>query len=220
MHSKRLLIAALITLSLLSCACERAQDTPAPTPKPSNTPSTPPASTSTTPSTAAATLTTLTTPTTQQTPTPNGEVDEASLPTLIDVTAPEALAAILAPGAQATVVNVWATWCSPCVEEFPYLVQLHRNYADKGLRVVLISFDCERQTKATRQFLQKNNVTFPTYRRAGKDQLFIEGLSPSWSGALPLTLIYDSAGKLRRAWEREATYEEFEDAVLKVLSPQ
>jgi thiol-disulfide isomerase/thioredoxin len=217
MHPKRLLIATVITLSLLSYACERAQNTPAPTPSPSNAPNTPSALTSTTPSTAAATPTT---PQTPQTPTPNDAVDEASLPTLIDVTAPEALAAILAPGAQATVVNVWATWCSPCVEEFPYLVQLHRNYADKGLRVVLISFDSERQTKATRQFLQKNNVTFPTYRRAGKDQLFIEGLSPSWSGALPLTLIYDSAGKLRRAWEREATYAEFEEAVLKVLSPQ
>lgn len=142
---------------------------------------------------------------------------DSSKPVLIDATAPEILTAATAPGASVTIVNVWATWCSPCVEEFPYLIQLHKNYKDKGLRLVLVSFDYEKQTNAVLQFLQKNGVTFPTYRRSGPDQTFITELAASWTGSLPLTLIYDGQGKLRRAWERDATYQEFEEATLKIL---
>src|SRR5687768_14180878 len=39
------------------------------------------------------------------------------------------------------VVNYWATWCAPCVEEFPDLVKLQNSYRDKGLVVIGVSMD-------------------------------------------------------------------------------
>jgi thiol-disulfide isomerase/thioredoxin len=172
------------------------------------------------PSQASSTSATLNTTPSNQTPptTPHEKTTRDDNPALIDVTAPEALEVIHAPGARATLVNVWATWCSPCIEEFPSLVQLQRNYKDKGVRFVLISFDSERQVKSVQRFLTEQKVTFPTYRRAGKDQPFIEGLSPTWSGALPLTLIFDAQGNLHTAWEREATYQEFDAALQGALT--
>src|SRR6187402_2506401 len=52
---------------------------------------------------------------------------------------PAILAAIKAPGAQAVLVNVWATWCEPCREEMPDLVRFYRDHRAQGLRLVLIS---------------------------------------------------------------------------------
>ena len=133
---------------------------------------------------------------------------------------PEAiLAAVRAPGAQAVLVNVWATWCIPCRDEFPDLVRLERDYRDRGLRVVFVSADFEDQTTAARDFLARHGVDYPTYLKTGDDMKFIDALSPAWTGALPATVIYDGGGK--RVWfhEGKADYATFERHVLEVLKP-
>src|SRR3954468_1150672 len=58
---------------------------------------------------------------------------------------PAILAAVKAPGAQAVLVNVWATWCEPCREEMPELVIFYRDNRGQGLRLVLISADDDDQ---------------------------------------------------------------------------
>ena len=58
---------------------------------------------------------------------------------------PAILAAVKAPGAQAVLVNVWATWCEPCREEMPDLVRFYRDHRAEGLRLVLISADDDDQ---------------------------------------------------------------------------
>src|SRR5262245_714081 len=75
---------------------------------------------------------------------------------------PAAAEAILAevkkPGAAATLVNVWATWCGPCVEEFPDLLHVAREFAPKGLRLVLVSVDFSDTDKEIAEFLTKQGV--------------------------------------------------------------
>jgi thiol-disulfide isomerase/thioredoxin len=134
--------------------------------------------------------------------------------TILPATAADIVAAAQSPGAQVTLVNVWATWCAPCREEFPDLLRLEQTYRDRGLRLLLVSADFEDQLIEARRFLAAHGVRDTTYFKREQDMAFIDGLDPRWSGALPATLIYDSTGRLTSFWEGRADYAKFETAVL------
>lgn len=139
-------------------------------------------------------------------------------PALRPATAARVLEEVRRPGAAIVLVNVWATWCMPCREEFPDLVKLQRKYASKGLRLVLVSADFDdRREEQVRSFLSKQGVDFPSFLKEGDDMEFIDGLEPKWSGALPVTLIYDAKGEKRRFWEGSASFATMERNVLEVL---
>ena len=108
---------------------------------------------------------------------------------------------VSAPGARLVLLNVWATWCAPCREEFPELLRLGREYRGRGLRLVLVSGDFDSELPAVRGFLAAHGVDFLTYLKQGADMPFIEGLDARWSGALPATVLYDGGG--RTLWFRE-----------------
>ena len=59
-------------------------------------------------------------------------------------------------------LNFWATWCPPCVEETPSLNRLHQELSDRGLVVLGVSVDEQKQ--AYDEFLQRFGITFPTVR--------------------------------------------------------
>ena len=63
-------------------------------------------------------------------------------------------------GGRLLVLNFWATWCPPCIEEMPSLDQLHKMLKDSGLVVLGISIDEEEE--AYRSLLQRLNVSFLT----------------------------------------------------------
>jgi thiol-disulfide isomerase/thioredoxin len=133
------------------------------------------------------------------------------------VTAQELLKVVRDSGAKVVLVNVWATWCGPCQEEFPDLVRVARDYQAKGLKVLLVSADMESDLPQVKKFLAEHGVNFPTYLQAEKDQEFVNGIEPRWTGAIPATFIYDGTGKLSEFWERKASYAEFEQEVRKFL---
>ncbi len=120
-------------------------------------------------------------------------------------------------GDKAVLVNVWATWCAPCIEEFPYLVELQQKYQDQ-LQVVFVSADFPAQRNRALEFLRDQNVDWTTYFKTGKDQPFIEALSDQWSGALPFTKVLDKQGKLVGSWEQGAEYEKFERFIKKAIN--
>lgn len=120
-------------------------------------------------------------------------------------------------GDKAVLVNVWATWCAPCIEEFPYLVDLQQKYEGQ-LQVVFVSADFPSQRNKALDFLQEHDVDWTTYFKTGKDQPFIEALSDDWSGALPFTKILDTQGKLVASWEQGAKYDKFERYIKKAIN--
>jgi cytochrome c biogenesis protein CcmG, thiol:disulfide interchange protein DsbE len=61
---------------------------------------------------------------------------------------------------QVVVLNVWATWCGPCVREMPGLQELHEDYADAGLVVVGASVDRGQAEASVRRFLEARDLTF------------------------------------------------------------
>ena len=91
------------------------------------------------------------------------------------------------------VVNFWASWCGPCVEEMPSLAQLHREYAKKGVEFVGLGVDSDKNVKA---FLQKVPVDYPVYviGFGGADLARAFGNN---AGGLPFTVVIDAKGNIR-----------------------
>lgn len=71
----------------------------------------------------------------------------------------EGAPATAADGGALTLVNVWATWCTSCREEFADLERLHRDYAPRGVRVVAVSVD-ESSDERVARFARREGVTF------------------------------------------------------------
>ncbi len=152
-------------------------------------------------------------------PWPRAAAAEASrAPELLPATAARVLEEARRPGASAVLVNVWATWCDPCREEFPDLMKLRQNWAGRGLRLVLVSGDFDADRAEVLRFLTTHGVDFPTFIKAGGDMDFIDGLHRRWSGAIPASFLYDSAGRLHKFWEGKADYATLERRVEEVVS--
>jgi len=119
---------------------------------------------------------------------------------------------------RALVINVWATWCLPCREEFPDLVKLAEDY-DKKIRVVGISVDeADELDSKVIPFLKDQNAEFENYLiKLADPEDFINLLNKDWSGAIPATFIYDNKGKQNESLIGKQSYELFEKAIKKVI---
>lgn len=105
--------------------------------------------------------------------------------------------AVAAQKGKVTVVNLWATWCGPCVQEFPDLVKLHNKYKAKGLSFISVTIDDPEAKAQVVSFINKQNASFPVYmRRTGEVEPFIFPLDRNWTGAVPTTYIFNKQGKL------------------------
>lgn len=89
------------------------------------------------------------------------------------------------------VINFWATWCKPCVKELPYFEALQKQYEGKELQVYLISFDdVENLETRVKPFIEKRKISSVVKLLDETDyNAFIDKIDPSWSGAIPATLI-------------------------------
>jgi len=132
---------------------------------------------------------------------------------IVPVSAAQVREVVAAARGNVVLLNVWATWCNPCREEFPHLMRLQRDLAAQGFSLVLVSADFDSQLPKVSEFLAGHGVDFPIYRRVGSDAEFIDGIDPRWSGALPATFLYDRGGTLRDFWEGQLSYEGFLERV-------
>jgi thiol-disulfide isomerase/thioredoxin len=96
-----------------------------------------------------------------------------------------------------TVVDFWATWCAPCRERFPHMVELHDRYRDRGVRFISMSLDDRDDKGAVEQakaFLTEQKATFENY-------LMDENITDSFEKldllSIPAVMIYGRDGRLR-----------------------
>lgn len=90
------------------------------------------------------------------------------------------------------VVNFWATWCAPCVKEFPYFDEAAKIYSGKKVKFLMVSLDFPNQIeKSLKPFVKsRTNLLQVVLLDDPKQNEWINKVNPDWSGALPATLIY------------------------------
>jgi len=93
------------------------------------------------------------------------------------------------------VVNFWATWCPPCVEEMPDLQRAHDEYADRGVTVVGLGID---SPAALQRFRDQHGLSLPLFA-AGAAGSELGRTLGNPSGALPYTILVDRKGRIVRS---------------------
>ncbi|MDX2041301.1 MAG: TlpA family protein disulfide reductase [Acidobacteriota bacterium] len=104
---------------------------------------------------------------------------------------------IKASAGKVLVVNFWATWCGPCVAEFPEFVKLTDEYKSKGVRFVHITADDMSDLKKAVAFLKAQKSNADQFIQDTDDpQQMIDAVFKDWPGTLPATFVYDKTGKM------------------------
>ena len=117
-------------------------------------------------------------------------------------------------GDTAFVVNFWATWCGPCVNELPDFDRLGVDYKRDKLKVLLISMDYKsKRTTSVLPFIKRKGIKSEVFVLDEKDpQVYINRIDSSWSGGLPATLMWKKGR--RTFFEKELRYPELKKEYL------
>jgi thiol-disulfide isomerase/thioredoxin len=118
------------------------------------------------------------------------------------------------------VVTFWATWCEPCRDEFPLLVELQKQYAPQGLAIFGVSLDDDADMNLVRRFLTRNQPGFSNYRqKPGIDvDAFYRGVNPAWTGTMPETIFYGRDGRIIGHFVGSQPRAAFEEGIRQVLA--
>ena len=96
-----------------------------------------------------------------------------------------------------TLINVWATWCGPCVTEFPDLVEINLMYRNRDFEFITISADNLAKKEKVHEFLRKKHASGRNYIFNGTDNYaLIEAVDENWQGAIPYTMLIKPDGEI------------------------
>jgi len=118
------------------------------------------------------------------------------------------------------VINFWATWCGPCVKEIPYYEQITRNYANKKVKVILVSLDFAKTYKEVLiPFIEKRNLKSEILLlNDPNSNEWIDKIDKDWTGSIPATLVYTKTS--RSFYEKSFTYNELDSLISHKLSKE
>lgn len=106
------------------------------------------------------------------------------------------------------ILNIWATWCPPCREEIPSLIQLQKKFNSKGLQIIGVSVDEDNSEKVVADFIRNFGINYPVTIDDGTVQEEYGPLS-----VIPTTYILDRSGYIRYYAPGYLEYEQLEEAV-------
>jgi peroxiredoxin/thiol-disulfide isomerase/thioredoxin len=139
------------------------------------------------------------------------------------------------PSGKHRLINLWATWCAPCVEEFPDLVAISRQYDRREFELITLSVDDEKQFERARAFLQSQGAGLTKgkqdsvnkegrrtnhYLVSAHDQdALAKALDPEWPGPIPYTILVAPGGRI--LWRQVGTLDpaRAREAIVEALTP-
>ena len=117
------------------------------------------------------------------------------------------------------VLNLWATWCVPCLREIPDLVALEKEFAPRGVTLVGLGMDDPGALAGqVEPFRRKNFPAFRTWVRSEPDMdALVSVVDPAWNEILPTTYLIGRDGKVAKKIQGKRTLEQFRELILEVL---
>ena len=116
-------------------------------------------------------------------------------------------------------VNFWATWCKPCVEEMPYFEEVHDSLGDSDLKVILVSLDFPNKLESQVIPFVKNKGLKPQVVLLDDphENEWIPKVDSTWSGAIPATLLLKDGQ--RKFFEKSFTRTSLFNEVKQFINP-
>ena len=118
------------------------------------------------------------------------------------------------------VVNFWATWCKPCIEELPHFEKVSLEFKGKPVKVILVSLDFKSKADMVSAFTQRKNLkSTALLLDQGNPNEWIDKISPQWSGAIPATLFVRGTKPVYQFHEGDFDYESLKQKVQQLTNP-
>jgi thiol-disulfide isomerase/thioredoxin len=131
--------------------------------------------------------------------------------------------------------NVWATWCAPCVAEFPELVSISRQFSRRDFELITRSVDDPNDLPRVKEFLEKKGAGLPeklkptlktegrttnSYVYTGADtNALMKALDPQWPGGVPHTVLVSPSGEILWRHAGQINGDELRAKIIEVLGP-
>lgn len=135
------------------------------------------------------------------------------------LTAPQLEQLLAAERGKLVLLNLWATWCVPCLKEIPDLVTLEREFGPRGLLVIGVAMDEPSELESlVRPFHAKHFPEFHSYLRGEPDMdSLASAVDPAWNEMLPTTYLIGRDGKVLGRIQGKRTLAQFRELVLESL---
>jgi thiol-disulfide isomerase/thioredoxin len=127
---------------------------------------------------------------------------------------------LIKPAGRPLLINFWATWCPPCIDEFPDLVKIDTDYRGR-LDVITVSMDdlADIDTYVPK-FLSDMKAEMPAYLLHTRDEAAAIRLAyKDWAGNLPLTVLFDASGTVAYARNGKIRVQPLRESIDKLLAP-
>jgi len=120
------------------------------------------------------------------------------------------------------ILNLWATWCAPCIAEIPDLITLEQEFADENLTLIGISMD--EPSTGMAKIEDFRDRFFPTFRTYARDESHVDQLvsvvDPTWNEVMPTTYLIHRDGTVAMQIQGKKSLEEFRGMIAPVIELQ
>jgi thiol-disulfide isomerase/thioredoxin len=120
------------------------------------------------------------------------------------------------------IVNFWATFCAPCLQEIPYFQQLTQQYKSQNVSLIFVSLDLkEAYPLKVNETAKKLNLVYPVvWLNETNADYFCPKIDTSWTGGMPSTLLVNNSTGYHKFFEDQLSKEKLDKEIQEMLKPK